>query len=59
MSKMYVGLDIGKKGYIATQGGDKIKHFFSFADHDMKDTFDYIKALKEISNGNLVCVFEA
>ena len=58
MNKMYVGLDIGKKGYIATQGGDKINHFFSFADHDMKDTFDYLKALKLTSEGNLVCVFE-
>lgn len=58
MSKIYVGLDVGKKGYISTQGGDGLIRFFSFKDHDKKETFDYLKKLKEKSNGNLVCVFE-
>ena len=56
-SKKYIGLDIGKKGFIAIQGESYIE-YYSLIDHDMKDIFLYLKMLKEKSNGNLICVFE-
>ena len=57
MSKVYIGLDIGRIGFIVTQK-DNIKEYYSLADHDMKDIFEYLKHIKECSNDNLVCVFE-
>ena len=52
MSKKYVGLDIGKKGFIAIQGDCNIE-YYSLQENDMKDIFFYLKELKEDSNGNL------
>ena len=57
MSKVYIGLDIGRLGFIVTQK-DNIKEYYSLADHDMKDIFLYLKDIKDKNNGNLVCVFE-
>ena len=57
MSKTYVGLDIGKKGFIAIHRDSNII-YYSLKDNSMKDIFLYLKELKEKSDGNLICVFE-
>jgi hypothetical protein len=55
--RYYVGIDIGKKGFIVIQKQEE-KIFYSLLEHNMKEIYQYLKEIKEKSKGNLIAVFE-
>ena len=57
MNKCYLGIDIGKKGFMCWQHDDGIG-YFSFLENDLKDMFLKLKELKSKFGKNMVAMFE-
>ena len=55
MSKMYIGADVGTKGYLTVQSDDK-KIFFSLLDHDMGEVYKFLYDISATCDS--VCVIE-
>lgn len=56
MSKVYIGIDVGSKGFITTYKEGKYD-FFSIADNDKYAISDYLASIKR-ENNDVVCIVE-
>lgn len=54
--KLYIGIDVGSKGFISTQKNGKWAHY-SIEDHDLYELSGIMSCLREM-NENIVCVIE-
>jgi len=54
--KLYIGIDVGAKGFIATQYNG-LFDFFSIADHDLYEISKFIQNVKS-EHENIACVIE-
>ncbi len=58
MSKTYIGIDPGSKGYITVIKGQDID-FLSIAENDYYDVVLYLKNAAVLSGGEIVCCMES
>lgn len=57
MSKVYCGIDPGKKGYLVINDNNNWR-YYPFLDTSIRDLSNVLRSIKESSNGNLVCAIE-
>ena len=57
MSKTYIGIDPGNKGFISVQKDSKFE-FISIAEHDLYELSDELSRIFNESDGGIACVME-
>lgn len=58
MSRVFIGIDPGSKGFIAVDFGDREYDFLQLSGNGYNDIAEYLQNISRMAGGNVVCCME-